>query len=154
MHRSAFQCSLCSGVRVLPQNGWSFFSFGLTGLCHTQLAYLSLAWMLDPLWPLRLPLKFERSVRDTLRRVREQQRRNSGADDSVRGTPRGARERQPSPRAPSVRPARFGLVGQRPASAVSKTLRSPLLRKFVAHVSGCQNVFPDKSTSPIRRGCC
>ena len=33
-----------------------------------------------------------------------QQRRNKGADDSVRSTPRGVWERQPSPRAPSIHP--------------------------------------------------
>ena len=33
--------------------GWSFFNYGLKGMCHTQLAYLSLARLLARLEPRR-----------------------------------------------------------------------------------------------------
>ena len=128
--------------------GWSFFSFAPLNLptcdwlgCSRALKPRSSASSaalvdepgsdgqkpLDPLWPLSwlwaalsLDLRTlcpRHSIKSSGSAATQQ-----GADGSVHGTPWGARERQPSPRAPSVHPTRFRLVGLRPASEVWGTV--------------------------------
>ena len=53
--------------------GWCFFVFGLNGICHTQLAYLSLARFLA-----RLETSQECLVRGARRRARERQTNTTG----------------------------------------------------------------------------